>query len=66
MYFIKVLQLDAMLFVNVFSTFTLQNPVGPGRYDIQKWDESQPRNGHTSVFKSKTTKLDAKREKFLQ
>ncbi|KAK2157495.1 hypothetical protein LSH36_190g03014 [Paralvinella palmiformis] len=42
------------------------NPVGPGRYDIQKWDESQHRNGHNSVFKSKTTKLDAKRAKFLQ
>lgn len=42
------------------------NPVGPGRYDIQKWEEAQKRNGHSSQFKSKTGKLDAAREKFLQ
>jgi len=42
------------------------NPVGPGRYDIQKWNEAQHRNGHGSVFKSKTQKPDASRENFLQ
>lgn len=42
------------------------NPVGPGRYDIQKWDEAQHTNGHLSVFKSKTLKPDHSRQKFLQ
>ena len=43
-----------------------QNPVGAGRYDIQKWEEAQHKNGHRSVFRSKTTKPGAAREKFLQ
>lgn len=42
------------------------NPVGAGRYDIQKWEEAQHKNGHHSVFRSKTNKPHAAREKFLQ
>ncbi|KAJ8305639.1 hypothetical protein KUTeg_016184 [Tegillarca granosa] len=42
------------------------NPVGAGRYDVQKWEEAQHRNGHNSVFKSKTGKLSAEMEKFLK
>lgn len=42
------------------------NPVGPGRYDIQRWEESQHHNGHISIFKSKTNKPDNTRQKFLQ
>lgn len=42
------------------------NPVGPGRYDIQKWEEAQHRNGNDSVFKSRTGKLNAAMEKFLK
>jgi len=42
------------------------NPVGAGRYDIQKWEEAQHKNGSTSVFRSKTVKPGASREKFLQ
>lgn len=29
------------------------NPVGAGRYDIQKFEEAQHQNGHQSIFKSK-------------
>ncbi|KAJ8039690.1 Lymphocyte expansion molecule [Holothuria leucospilota] len=29
------------------------NPVGPGRYDVQTWNECQHQNGHQSVFNSK-------------
>ncbi|XP_046372298.2 lymphocyte expansion molecule-like [Haliotis rufescens] len=42
------------------------NPVGAGRYDIQKWEEAQQRNGHSSMFKSRTGKLSAGMEKFLK
>lgn len=44
----------------------MQNPVGPGRYDVQKWDDSQHRNGHSSVFLAKTGKLSLAMEKFLK
>ena len=43
-----------------------QNPVGAGRYDVQKWEEAQHRNGHGSVFKAKTGKLSAAMEKFMK
>ncbi|KAK2184735.1 hypothetical protein NP493_255g04008 [Ridgeia piscesae] len=42
------------------------NPVGPGRYDIQKWHEKQHRNGQTSTFKSKSERPNHARAKFLQ
>ena len=48
----------------MFSLF--QNPVGPGRYDIQKWEEAQRVNGHQSVFKSRTGKPDTQHQSFLQ
>lgn len=40
--------------------------MGPGRYDVQKFDEAQHRNGTESVFKSKTGKLSLAMDKFLQ
>ncbi|ELU18830.1 hypothetical protein CAPTEDRAFT_226751 [Capitella teleta] len=43
-----------------------QNPVGPGRYVIQKLEDAQHRNGHTSVFKSKSLRPEHTRSKFLQ
>ncbi|KAL5016357.1 hypothetical protein ScPMuIL_005946 [Solemya velum] len=42
------------------------NPVGPGRYDIQKWEEAQHLNGNQSVFRSRTGKLSLDMEKFLK
>ncbi|XP_064605226.1 ciliary microtubule-associated protein 2-like [Liolophura sinensis] len=42
------------------------NPVGAGRYDVQRFDECQHKNGHTSVFKSRTTKPNAEMAKFLK
>ncbi|CAH1772898.1 unnamed protein product [Owenia fusiformis] len=42
------------------------NPVGAGRYDIQKWEEAQHKNGHDSIFRSKTAKPNATMEKFLK
>jgi len=42
------------------------NPVGAGRYDIQKFEEAQDINGHTSVFKSKTGKPNLQMGKFFQ
>ena len=44
----------------------IQNPVGAGRYDVQKYDEAQDINGHSSVFKSKTGKPSLQMAKFLQ
>ena len=46
--------------------FATQNPVGPGRYDIQKWHEKQHRNGQTSAFRSKSEIPNHARAKFLQ
>ncbi|RUS78373.1 hypothetical protein EGW08_013866 [Elysia chlorotica] len=42
------------------------NPVGAGRYDVQKFDEAQDINGHSSVFKSKTGKPNLQMANFLQ
>ncbi|GFO03101.1 lymphocyte expansion molecule [Plakobranchus ocellatus] len=42
------------------------NPVGAGRYDIQKFEEAQDVNGHSSVFKSKSGKPNLEMAKFLQ
>ena len=53
---------DCFTVVSVFP----QNPVGAGRYDVQKWEEAQHRNGHSSVFKAKTGKLSPAMEKFLK
>jgi len=42
------------------------NPVGAGRYDVQKFEEAQDINGHSSVFKSKSGKPNLQMTKFLQ
>lgn len=42
------------------------NSVGAGRYDVQKFDEVQHRNGHQSVFKSKSGIPNFARDKFLK
>lgn len=42
------------------------NPVGVGRYDVQRFDEAQHRNGHQSVFKSKSGKQNPKFDKFMK
>ncbi|XP_025080875.1 lymphocyte expansion molecule-like [Pomacea canaliculata] len=42
------------------------NPVGPGRYDFQKFDEAKHRNGHQYVFKSKTGRLTRAQEGILR
>ncbi|XP_028415767.1 lymphocyte expansion molecule-like [Dendronephthya gigantea] len=41
------------------------NPVGPGRYDMERYHEAQPVNGNSSVFKSKTGKFDLVRDKYM-
>lgn len=38
------------------------NAVGAGRYEVQRFHESRHRNGHESVFKSKTGRLPHHRE----
>lgn len=42
------------------------NPVGAGRYDIQRWEESRNINSHTSVFKSRTNRPNHVQQKFLK
>ncbi|XP_006825739.1 ciliary microtubule-associated protein 2-like [Saccoglossus kowalevskii] len=42
------------------------NPVGAGRYDIQRWEEAQHKNGHASVFNSKVTREPKSRDSMLQ
>ena len=38
----------------------VQNPVGPGRYDIRKWHELQKKNGCESAFVSATPRMSGK------
>ncbi|XP_071952758.1 ciliary microtubule-associated protein 2-like [Antedon mediterranea] len=46
--------------------FTGQNnPVGAGRYDMQRWVEAQHRNGHCSVFNSKVGRKSTKRDNMM-
>ncbi|KAK6990346.1 lymphocyte expansion molecule [Biomphalaria glabrata] len=42
------------------------NPVGAGRYDVQKYEEAQDVNGCTSSFKSRTNRPNQKLSRFLQ
>ncbi len=43
------------------------NAVGVGRYDIERFDESQNKNGHTSLFLSKTKQItDRNAEVYLK
>lgn len=41
------------------------NPVGPGRYDVDRYDKAQHSNGHRSAFNSKTKRYDLIRDKYL-
>ncbi|RMX49946.1 hypothetical protein pdam_00023067 [Pocillopora damicornis] len=41
------------------------NPVGPGRYDVDRYDKAQHNNGHRSAFNSKTKRYDLIRDKYL-
>lgn len=41
------------------------NPVGPGRYDIRHWQESQKVYGCKSSFVSKTKRWDSERAKYM-
>ena len=45
--------------------FYLQNPVGPGRYDVDRYGKAQHANGHSSSFNSKTKRYDLIRDKYL-
>ena len=67
-WWIKNLNLILLLRLCIILKLTclLQNPVGAGRYDIQKFEEAQHRNGHQSDFKSKTGRLTHAYEKFLR
>lgn len=42
------------------------NPVGPGRYDLQRWEEAQHRDGHNSVFNSKVKRKRTRRDGMMQ
>jgi len=42
------------------------NPVGPGRYDVNKIEEAQDINGYQSVFRSKSERPSGQRLKVLQ
>lgn len=41
------------------------NPVGPGRYDVDRYDKAQHSNGHRSAFNSKAKRYDLIRDKYL-
>lgn len=51
--------LNRLLLIN------FQNPVGPGRYDVDRYDKAQHNNGHRSAFNSKTKRYDLIRDKYL-
>lgn len=41
------------------------NHVGPGRYDVQRFEESHGKRGHTSAFKSQVSRPNSEQIKFL-
>ncbi|XP_046845613.1 lymphocyte expansion molecule-like [Xenia sp. Carnegie-2017] len=41
------------------------NPVGPGRYNVDRFYRAQTVNGNSSVFNSKTGKLDLVRDNYM-
>lgn len=41
------------------------NPVGPGRYDVNRYGKAQHANGNSSSFNSKTKRYDLIRDKYL-
>lgn len=41
------------------------NPVGPGRYNLHRYDNAQHVNDHGSAFNSKTRRYDLIRDKFM-
>ncbi|XP_072029513.1 ciliary microtubule-associated protein 2-like [Amphiura filiformis] len=42
------------------------NPVGAGRYDVQRWEEAQHKDGHSSVFNSKVFRKPTSRDGMMQ
>jgi len=50
----------------IFGSGPLQNPVGPGRYDVHKADVKAYVNGHESVFRSTIQRNDPKYETTLK
>ena len=51
---------------NTALTVVRQNPVGAGRYDVQRFEEAQHKNGHSSLFKSKSYRPDHTKQSFMQ
>lgn len=51
--------------LNLLLLINFQNPVGPGRYDVDRYDKAQHNNGHRSAFNSKTKRYDLIRDKYL-
>ncbi len=49
-----------------FLYLSLQNPVGAGRYDVQRWEEAQHKDGHCSVFNSKVKRKPTSRDAMMQ
>ena len=53
----------------IFFILYLQNPVGVGQYDLNRWHRYQHKNGNVNIFISKTPRLppkvDAPRELLL-
>ena len=48
------------------SILFLQNPVGAGRYDVQRWEEAQHKDGHCSVFNSKVKRKPTNRDAMMK
>lgn len=46
--------------------FFYQNPVGPGRYDVQKWYEKQHQSASCSAFNSTSAPPNIQRTKLLR
>lgn len=53
-----------MIELTTFHCF-LQNPVGPGRFNLHRYDDAQHVNDHGSAFNSKTRRCDLARDKYM-
>ncbi|KAK3732613.1 hypothetical protein QZH41_016085, partial [Actinostola sp. cb2023] len=52
-------------FLGNYVSIYCYNPVGPGRYNLHRYQLAQHANGHQSAFDSKTKRSDLARDKYM-
>lgn len=45
------------MYMDCYNLVPFQSRIGPGQYNINRWHQSQHKNGNTSVFQSDKSRL---------